>query len=625
MEKWALPYEDVAARLQRPELKIMTLQKACSCVTQEAFAAAQGAAAHAAVLGLKGVKRGDLVAVLNPSLLPKAEGSESRAATIQDEDQILHVGSVKGIMRCAAMTKRQAQCRQIVHTQQQQQQQRPIAVATSSNTRLPDCCCCCGRPSMGEYCRFHANAKETLKPKERQQAASRNMLLHQAIGSTSPTQASSSEAPACSNKRKASIALSNDSSNSTSTSSSSSSSSSSSADERERQAVQGFVKKLKEIVALPAGGDRDMALAIQLSLAKRMRFVVAPQLAEEAKHLHTQLFLHSNSELALLAFKNYRYLHQVSTLIPTRHFTETQQQQQQQQRPSPTAAATPAAAAAGGAVSAAEPRATPVPAASRPAAAAAEAAADVRRVLKGLQQPKQRLVHATLATLKQTQKANATLQKNEERQLKLLLKQQQQRAKRAAPAAARAASRPDAAIKPAATGEAEKKLLLEKMLQLRSCVADIVDQASPTPPPLLLLEDEARHLERLRSLEALDINHEFKQTIKEVKVTAFFCIQCNKFTDRLNPACAASGHHQQPRQATKRFVQCRVASKHLSFRVISLYTPKAEKLLEQEKLSIDGTDVGHFKRQQPPQKQQRTDDDEPDTGILEHNDLPAFP
>lgn len=38
-------------------------------------------------------------------------------------------------------------------------------------------------------------------------------------------------------------------------------------------------------------------------------------------------------------------------------------------------------------------------------------------------------------------------------------------------------------------------------------------------------EDGQRHLERLRSLEASDIKHEFKQSIKETIISAFYCLQ----------------------------------------------------------------------------------------------------
>lgn len=259
-----------------------------------------------------------------------------------------------------------------------------------------------------------------------------------------------------------------------------------------------------------------------------------------------------------------------------------------------------------------------------------ESAADVRRALRGMQQ-KQKLVNSTLNTLKKTQKTNMFLQMQAEKQNKRLQADQQHRecgakVQRLATAAA--------AVNPAATEE-EKKQILGKMLQLKSSVADIVDQ-----------EDGQRHLERLRSLEASDANHEFKQSIKEMKVTAFFCMQCNKFTDRLNAACTASGHHQHPRQATKRFVQCggcghkpiptlnnqlpdgcprcRVASKDLNFLPLSIYASKPERLLEQEKLSIDGTDVDPFKPRQPHQKQQRRDDEEAVDGILDHGDLPTI-
>lgn len=43
------------------------------------------------MLRKKEFKRGDLIAVLNPSLLPKSERGDSRAAAVEDEDQILQV------------------------------------------------------------------------------------------------------------------------------------------------------------------------------------------------------------------------------------------------------------------------------------------------------------------------------------------------------------------------------------------------------------------------------------------------------------------------------------------------------------------------------------------------------
>ena len=92
----------------------------------------------------------------------------------------------------------------------------------------------------------------------------RNLLLQQAC-SKSPTQASSSDAPTSNHKTSTATpasSLRNRSSNASSSSSSSSSSSvgacppnsgnTSGPAERERQAVEGFVKKLREIVALPA-------------------------------------------------------------------------------------------------------------------------------------------------------------------------------------------------------------------------------------------------------------------------------------------------------------------------------------------------------------------------------------
>ncbi|KAL8432278.1 hypothetical protein Efla_000862 [Eimeria flavescens] len=532
IEKWALPFEEALARLQRPELKILTLQKASSCMTQEAFSAAQGAAAHAAVLGVKGVKRGDLIAVLNPSLLPKADGADSRAAAVQDEDQILLVGSVKGIMRCGAMTRRQAQCRQLVHTSQQQKEnvsgQQPLLQAR----------------------------QQTMN-----KLLQRNSLLQKALSSnTSPTQASSTDTPDDSSKRKAFSATISSSSSSSSSLPVLSSSSSSSAEERERQAVQGFVKKLKEIVDLPAVCISPAAAAAAAALVAAVCVGVAA-VAAAAKSAFVIKGCCRCCCWCCCCSGCLRQQHVVS--------------------PPPL-----------------------------------ETARDVRRVLKGLQQKQQGLVKVTLSALQQTQQANESLQKAEKRRQQLMLKEQQLLVERAAKvqrrAAAASASVQETAAKPAAT-EAEKKLLLEKMLQLKSSVADIVDQ-----------EDGARHLERLRFLESADANHEFKQTIKEMKVTAFFCIQCNKFTDRLNAVCASRGHHQQPRVATKRLVQCGVSAKQLSFHVISLYTPKAEKLLEQEKLSIDGTEVESYRRQQQQKQQQRAEGEETEDGVLEHTDLPPL-
>lgn len=275
-----------------------------------------------------------------------------------------------------------------------------------------------------------------------------------------------------------------------------------------------------------------MALAIQLSLTKRMRFDSTPHLAQQAKDLHTRLFLHPNAvrpsfclalhwcrhsaasltllvlllqlvhllllclqEIALLAFKNYRYLHHIATVTP--RGVQKPPQHQQQHR----AAAVAGQAAAGAA--AAEPKArgaslatdkagSPVAVPPAEAAAAAEAgsdqrqvpqpppldsAADVRRALRELKKPK--LVSSTLSALKQTQKAGEALQRSEERQQKRLAKEQQQNLK-AAKMQRAAASTPTgsaAAAGPAAT-EAEKREILEKMLQLKSSVADIVDEAS---------------------------------------------------------------------------------------------------------------------------------------------------
>ncbi|CDJ56082.1 hypothetical protein, conserved [Eimeria maxima] len=704
MEKWSMPYQDAATRLQRPELKIVSLQKACSFGDELASDVSWGRA------------------VEQPEL-----------------------GTVKGIVRCSAMTRRQVQCRQMVHL-----------------------------PSMGEYCRFHVNTKDhqkakgghatsvadsinelldssdkdrraailnTLAPSSAASAAAaaaasaaavgpahgdtsqqahkqkeniqqqqqkenipqqhlhakqqtmssmlgllllpiaviailssadiaglltvatpygaapatellqRSILLHQTSRSTPPpvngndSLTSSSKVtstPTGSSARNSSNSSGNKSSNSSSrknsngnsssTSSTTSSngsctqssnstispvmcsnSSSSSPADRDKQAAEAF------------SSSRDMALAIQLSLTKRMRFDSTPHLAQQAKDLHTRLFLHPNAEIALLAFKNYRYLHHIATVTP--RGVQKPPQHQQQHR----AAAVAGQAAAGAA--AAEPKArgaslatdkagSPVAVPPAEAAAAAEAgsdqrqvpqpppldsAADVRRALRELKKPK--LVSSTLSALKQTQKAGEALQRSEERQQKRLAKEQQQNLK-AAKMQRAAASTPTgsaAAAGPAAT-EAEKREILEKMLQLKSSVADIVDEAS----------------------------HSHWKTASAIW-------SCERYTDRLNAACVARNHQQQPRKATKRFVQCggcghkpiptlnnqlpdgcpkcRVASQHLSFRVISLYAPKAAKLLDQEKLSIDGTEVVSSKQQQQ-QLRQPSEEGAGEEGFFEHPDLP---
>ncbi|XP_026189751.1 uncharacterized protein LOC34620348 [Cyclospora cayetanensis] len=719
IEKWALPFEEVACRFERPDLKVISLQKTCNCATQGAFNALKGAVPHAAVLGVvsslcdprgaasemkwwwvlwdvketnlflsfrgeelwsclrkKGIKRGDLVALLNPSLLPKSNGADSRAATVEDEDQILLIGSVKGIVRCGAMTRKQAQCRQMVHV-----------------------------PSMGEYCRFHVNVKnqrstglraslveesidellcgsnkekraeilrkiapsagahadaaadprsadlaatslaplqvDTAQQKQiKQQAMNKllqqNLLLQQSSSKSAPP-ANSCDDQGSAEKPSKIAAAATKPIRSTITSTARGEPPESSkpswnianlgnAADREHQAVEAFVKKLQEIVALPASSNRDMALAIQLSLAKRMRFDCVPRLAETAKELHTQLFLHPNSDLALLAFKNYRYIHCIATITPRPQRVHEQTQVQ---------SSTKVKTAAVDSVAVASRRHSGTAAANEqcqqlPPPPPLESATDVRRALRSLQQ-KQKLVSSTVSTLKQTKKAGDVLQNVVAAQQKRLLKEQQ-RSERASKALRTAATVPPpaAAGKPALTEE-EKKQLLEKILQLKSSVADIVDQ-----------EDGQRHLERLRSLEAADISHEFKQSIKETTVNAFFCLQCKKYTDRLNTACVARNHQQQPRRATKRFVQCencghkpiptlnnqlpdgcpkcRVASKDISFRLIPLYTAKPEKLLEQEKLTIDGTDVGPYKKQQerPPQCR----DENSAEGFFDHHDLP---
>ncbi|CDJ51280.1 hypothetical protein, conserved [Eimeria brunetti] len=799
MEKWVIPYEDAAARLQRPELKIVTLQKACNCVdemkwwwvlwdTKETnlLLTFRGEALWTS-LRKKGVKRGDLIAVLNPCLLAKTDGGDSRAAAVEDEDQILQLGIVKGIVRCSAMTRRQTQCRQMVHL-----------------------------PSMGEYCRFHVNVKDQQQTragqgpsiaesisellegadKEKckailnrlapssafaaaaaplpaapaaaaaglQQGTQQQQQQHQqqkenipqqqlhkkqqtmnsrpfrrctslptaAAAAAAPAaapaaaaailvdapcacmQVASAQHPAAANRHQTFPARRQQPKHNKQqqdyrlkpfrcqcTEQQQHQQQQQQQEQQQQQQQQQHrqqqqqkqqqqqqrkqIQPSSKLQRFPShqqqqqrhgfshstSSSKDMALAIQLSLTKRMHFDGCLRTAQEAKDLHAQLFLHPNAEIALLAFKNYRYLHNVATL-PTRSLPkQPQQQQQQQQRPvavpgqpgasaatataaaaalkvrsssvaaekavSPAAAAAAkvaAAAAAAGAAGAAEQRQQPPP-------PPLDSAADVRRVLKDMKRPK--LVAATVSTLKQTQKAGEVLQQAAERQQKRLAREQQQSEKAAkmqraatptGPAAAPAAA---AAAKPAAT-DAEKREILEKMLQLKSSVADI--------------EDGQRHLERLRSLEAADIKHEFKQSIKETVINAFFCLQCQRFADRLNPACVARNHQQQPRKATKRFVQCggcghkpiptlndqlpdgcpkynphcplrgcRVASQHLNFRVISLYAPRAEKLLDQEKLSIDGTDVVANKKQQQ-QQQQRPDEGSGDEGFFDHPDLP---
>ncbi|OEH74280.1 hypothetical protein cyc_03694 [Cyclospora cayetanensis] len=764
IEKWALPFEEVACRFERPDLKVISLQKTCNCVSLDRsetferlnfqcptvlmpncemkwwwvlwdvketnlFLSFRGEElwsclrSGATSLGLevptvpslqaflsralrlddwhwwcwahrkKGVKRGDLVALLNPSLLPKSNGADSRAATVEDEDQILLVLTLTS----PSMGE---YCRFHVNVKNQRSTGLRASLVEESIDEL-----LCGSnkekraeilrkiaPSAGAHADAAADPRsadlaatslaplqvDTAQQKQiKQQAMNKllqqNLLLQQSSSKSAPP-ANSCDDQGSAEKPSKIAAAATKPVRSTITSTARGEPPESSkpswnianlgnAADRERQAVEAFVKKLQEIVALPASSNRDMALAIQLSLAKRMRFDCVPRLAETAKELHTQLFLHPNSvshisrvsadnagfkrlrfltcirdrlnrvplfhslllqqDLALLAFKNYRYIHCIATITPRPQRVHEQTQVQ---------SSTKVKTAAVDSVAVASRRHSGTAAANEqcqqlPPPPPLESATDVRRALRSLQQ-KQKLVSSTVSTLKQTKKAGDVLQNVVAAQQKRLLKEQQ-RSERASKALRTAATVPPpaAAGKPALTEE-EKKRLLEKILQLKSSVADI--------------EDGQRHLERLRSLEAADISHEFKQSIKETTVNAFFCLQCKKYTDRLNTACVARNHQQQPRRATKRFVQCencghkpiptlnnqlpdgcpkcRVASKDISFRLIPLYTAKPEKLLEQEKLTIDGTDVGPYKKQQerPPQCR----DENSAEGFFDHHDLP---
>ena len=73
------------------ELLEMQIVPQFPCFPKKAIGRGFGRYRVSAMYRKTGIKRGDLVAVLNPSLLPKAGGSDARAATVENEDQILLV------------------------------------------------------------------------------------------------------------------------------------------------------------------------------------------------------------------------------------------------------------------------------------------------------------------------------------------------------------------------------------------------------------------------------------------------------------------------------------------------------------------------------------------------------
>ncbi|PFH33334.1 hypothetical protein BESB_085330 [Besnoitia besnoiti] len=166
----------------------------------------------------------------------------------------------------------------------------------------------------------------------------------------------------------------------------------------------------------------------------------------------------------------------------------------------------------------------------------------------------------------------------------------------AAPLAARSA----ASVQTPADREKQKEMLQE-IMSVRSNIQAHVEKAD--------FEEEQQIL---KMLEKQDAREEFKQSIKEIQIEAFFCTECNEYCDKMNPVCRQAGHKIERRKAPKRFFRCpecmyspiiaightlpdgcpkcRVALANLLLPAVSAYKPKALKPLDHEKLTITGDD-----------------------------------
>ncbi|PHJ24196.1 mcm10 replication factor [Cystoisospora suis] len=156
----------------------------------------------------------------------------------------------------------------------------------------------------------------------------------------------------------------------------------------------------------------------------------------------------------------------------------------------------------------------------------------------------------------------------------------------------------------------KQKKVLEKILSVRSTIQEHVDKA-----------DYEEEQETLRLLEKQDVREEYRQSIKEIPLEAFYCVQCNEFSDKLNPVCKSSGHTIERRKTVKRFFKCpectytpivaightlpdgcprcRAALAKLLLPAVSAYKPKAIKPLPNETLTITGDDEDPRCRSRP--------------------------
>ncbi|KEP66295.1 UNVERIFIED_CONTAM: hypothetical protein HHA_260410 [Hammondia hammondi] len=162
----------------------------------------------------------------------------------------------------------------------------------------------------------------------------------------------------------------------------------------------------------------------------------------------------------------------------------------------------------------------------------------------------------------------------------------------------------------AAESRDEQREMLQEIMRVRSTIQEHVDKAD--------FEEEQQ---MLKLLEKQDAREEFKQSIREIQIEAFFCHQCNEYCDKLHPVCSKAGHTIEKKKALKRFFRCpecmyspiiaightlpdgcprcRVALKNLLLPAVSAYKPKAIKPLQNEILTITGEDEDHRCRSRP--------------------------
>nr|PIM05282.1 Mcm10 replication factor [Toxoplasma gondii COUG] len=201
---------------------------------------------------------------------------------------------------------------------------------------------------------------------------------------------------------------------------------------------------------------------------------------------------------------------------------------------------------------------------------------------------------------------------------------QKQRDESRTPAAARGVCTPES--------RDEQREMLQEIMRVKSTIQEHVDKAD--------FEEEQQ---MLKLLEKQDAREEFKQSIREIQIEAFFCHQCNEYCDKLNPVCSKAGHTIEKKKAIKRFFRCpecmyspiiaightlpdgcprcRVALKNLLLPAVSAYKPKAIKPLQNEILTITGEDEDHRCRSRPvkPLRAQASDPTSDDWSHEEEN------